>query len=998
MSIAERIKSRFGAGKSQIQKRRPLPIALGVVAAALMIGIACSDQLPTEAQPEAKSLRLNVSSGDGPKIATDKQDYALGETVSIEGWDWTPGETVRLQVLHTDEQGDNELPSHQPWEVIADSTGYITATWDIAPDGDEGGASLVLTAEGLTSLAHAEVTFTDLIGIVWLYSDSYGGTSQRAFAWGSTIYPQVRGAQTSTCYRFTWKDPSNATIGSPTTTLAASSTLNAPTFSVPSASGTYSLVVDQLPGGSCSGTFVSPSDPIYFDVARAVVIGAGTTGSDATGGDQCVYLGSAPTGPGCASGTATTTWVRSWSLGNARTFIRFDLTGALPAGASVTGAKVRLTNAGTAASARNYEIQRADATWSEGTISWATQPGVTGVVNTAPMATALVPGAGGGELQTWVKWSVDVDVQGFVSGSLTNNGWRIRDASEGGTLVTGRFHATETTAACPGVGTCKTSWPVLLIDYTTVVPDNTSIATLIHKWDPSIDIDSAGVTTVALGSTVHDKATVSNTGGGSGNGTPLGTIAFTFWTDGTCGTSGGSSSSAGASVAVNGSGIAHPSDSKGPLAAGSYSFKAAFTSGDASKWNNSVGSCEPLTVEKATPVLTTAIHKTDHSVVPDSSYIYQGTHVHDSGALTGSVGAFSFTGTITYSFYANGACSGTAAATSSALALPGGAESGAFPGTGQPLVPGQYSYKAAYSGNTNYNGDTSDCEPFTVVPYSSVTGGGLCTFDRRADVTGQQFNAIFTPEAAATTSKLNATNPGQFRYNVFYIPSNGTGTININIPAGFVTQGATPVHVYAAVAPATNGDVTCFTPSSERKALQLTTTDSDGGVLAVDVTGLGLPTPKVIYITVHLDYYWKGVAAGCTKQPTGTNPILEHANCTTPSGLALNSLTNYTFTTNLGADFNKTIQNFNVFKKDPGIGGLVLRIGSGDPVYNALVDVYQGTKKVGSVRTDEDGWYMWVYKYTGKAVSFTVNLPAYNQTQSVTLKSNGYGILNFNVP
>jgi hypothetical protein len=266
-------------------------------------------------------------------------------------------------------------------------------------------------------------------------------------------------------------------------------------------------------------------------------------------------------------------------------------------------------------------------------------------------------------------------------------------------------------------------------------------------------------------------------------------------------------------------------------------------------------------------------------------------------------------------------------------------------------------------------------------------------------VNGQQFNAIFTPEAAATTSKLNATNPGQFRYNVFYIPDNGATSLTIQIPAGFVTQGATPVHVYGAVAPATdNNGVTCFTPSSERSAQQLVVSGAGGGTLNVDITNLGSPSPKVIYIVVHVDYYWKGILGGCTKQVVTGTPPLENATCTVPSAISLNSLTNYTFGVAGHAEFSKTIQNFNVFKKDPGIGGLVLRAGSGDPVQNVAVDIYQGTKKVGTATTDEDGWYMWVYKYTGKAVEFTVKLPAYNLTQSITLKSNGYGIVNFTIP
>ena len=48
--------------------------------------------------------------------------------------------------------------------------------------------------------------------------------------------------------------------------------------------------------------------------------------------------------------------------------------------------------------------------------------------------------------------------------------------------------------------------------------------------------------------------------------------------------------------------------------------------------------------------------------------------------------------------------------------------------------------------------------------------------------------------------------------------------------------------------------------------------------------------------------------------------------------------------------------------------------------------------------TDADGWYMWSYKYAGKATSFTVKLPAYGLQQTVTLKSNGYLSVPFTVP
>ncbi len=53
---------------------------------------------------------------------------------------------------------------------------------------------------------------------------------------------------------------------------------------------------------------------------------------------------------------------------------------------------------------------------------------------------------------------------------------------------------------------------------------------------------------------------------------------------------------------------------------------------------------------------------------------------------------------------------------------------------------------------------------------------------------------------------------------------------------------------------------------------------------------------------------------------------------------------------------------------------------------------------LGTAYVDENGWYLWNYKYTGKATTFTVKLPAYGQSKSVTLKSNGFVIANFTVP
>jgi len=97
----------------------------------------------------------------------------------------------------------------------------------------------------------------------------------------------------------------------------------------------------------------------------------------------------------------------------------------------------------------------------------------------------------------------------------------------------------------------------------------------VGKLTPTIttDIHNAAhtiVTSVPAGATVHDSATVSGTGAA-----PTGTVDFTWYSTLNCT---GAPTAAG-SVAISG-GTAHPSNSEGPLNAGSYSFKAHYN-GDA---------------------------------------------------------------------------------------------------------------------------------------------------------------------------------------------------------------------------------------------------------------------------------------------------------------------------------------------------------------------------------------------------------------------------------
>jgi hypothetical protein len=398
------------------------------------------------------------------------------------------------------------------------------------------------------------------------------------------------------------------------------------------------------------------------------------------------------------------------------------------------------------------------------------------------------------------------------------------------------------------------------------------------------------------------------------------------------------------------------------LHAGTYYYLVTYASSDAAQWNSiTTPDCEDFTVNTADTTITTSI----------APFVYAGL-VHDTATVSSTnTSGFSFAGAnnLVYTLYSGSTCTGTLLATDTVN----------YPSDSNDhnLTPGSYCFKAQYLGNSDYNGSTSDIEPFTVVPPSAVTDSSLCPFDTDSGTTDSQFNLIYTPDVNAPTYKLNASNPGQFYDNGFYIGT-GDADVTFTIPLPFVTQGAVPIHVYSSMSFGPGG---CIIPGTEiaNSSQQITL----AGTRTITVH---IPAGVTFaYIAIHLDYGYKG-EDNCTK-----DAVALKATCTTPSSVVINNLATYTFSS-LGPDV--TVQSVNIFKKDPGIGGLVTH--NGNPVAGASVKIYDGSNKLlATVSTDSDGWYMWAYKYTGKAATFVVKTGAASQT--VTLKSNGYLIVNFTV-
>lgn len=333
-----------------------------------------------------------------------------------------------------------------------------------------------------------------------------------------------------------------------------------------------------------------------------------------------------------------------------------------------------------------------------------------------------------------------------------------------------------------------------------------------------------------------------------------------------------------------------------------------------------------------------------------------------------------------------------------------------FPGT-----PGTFSLTVLGNDTRAPEGGVRSSLPLSPQSLTVLVQGGLtdtsyCPFDVDSSLPGQQFRLIFTPNPTSpATYELTASNPGQFYYNAFFAGTpSSTVRLTVKVPYPFVTQGAVPIQVYSSV----GFSGPCFVPMNNMTpgfaitagrtltpsgAAQIVLTDyssqASGSFVTVTITGQ-VPASGLVYVTIHLNYGLKG-SIGYGKDAN------DNAINATSSAVLIPNLQTYSFaqtasgTNGIHLSTTVTVENENVFKKDPGIAGLV-RDQNGTPVPGVVVQIYDSTGHLlATVFTDKDGWYMWSYKYTGKPTTFTVSLPSFGQSQSLALKSNGFAIANF---
>lgn len=176
--------------------------------------------------------------------------------------------------------------------------------------------------------------------------------------------------------------------------------------------------------------------------------------------------------PGSNYGTVTTIRVEQDDAADWRVFIEFDLS-SIPSYAVVDAASLFLyvdskqdQDTGTD---QPVDVQRADASWDESTITWTNQPGVTGSVM-ATLKESEHPAAG-----NWAQFDLKVGEVELMR--ATNNGMRlkVRYESINPTLVDfisyrSSEHATTTTR------------PKLAVSYT--LPSTGLVTYFVDIWDP----------------------------------------------------------------------------------------------------------------------------------------------------------------------------------------------------------------------------------------------------------------------------------------------------------------------------------------------------------------------------------------------------------------------------------------------------------------------------------------------------------------------------------
>ena len=357
----------------------------------------------------------------------------------------------------------------------------------------------------------------------------------------------------------------------------------------------------------------------------------------------------------------------------------------------------------------------------------------------------------------------------FVVGAAPNTAQNIINAANAYlTDVAGQsedaYFLNETSGSTQGRG----SQGMMSTDFLSFTnPPVPAVATTIKDVNNNAIPINGGAAEAALGTSVHDTATVVATPGGP---TPTGSVTFEFYTNAT----GSGTGAFAGTVPLNASGVADPSSVEGPLGAGDYSFVAIY-SGDG-HYAPSTSAPEPLTIDKGTLTLNTTIYNAaDNSVV--SGALPLGSSVYDTASFSGATAGFTpDISQVTYVFTTDPS-----------------AGNGSQSNTEGPLGAGSYKFDASFAGDANYNVALSGDEPLSIskgtvtlnttiynAADNSVVSGALPLGSSVYDTASfSGATAGFTPDIGQVTYVFTSRSVGWERVPVEYRRSAGCGQLQV---------------------------------------------------------------------------------------------------------------------------------------------------------------------------------------------------------------------------
>jgi uncharacterized repeat protein (TIGR01451 family) len=400
-----------------------------------------------------------------------------------------------------------------------------------------------------------------------------------------------------------------------------------------------------------------------------------------------------------------------------------------------------------------------------------------------------------------------------------------------------------------------------------------------------LDATTRQAFTGPLGESVIDSATV------TGNPTTptSGTVTYTF--AGTNGTSLANATPGSPSwtvsadkltwteeVTLNTEGTVPNSDPTGPLPAGSYQFQATYSG--VTGIAGSTSAVEPMTINKGISFGQTTILDEVTKLPPTGAL---GESVFDTATGDVSPAAFTPTGTVTYTFKGILATSlAGVTAPPSWTVSPNGLtwmETVTVNATATPPVPnsdvtgvlpgGNYVFQATYSGDSNYQGLTSDFEPFNIGPGTSITQTTILDAGTNLPPTGAPGESVFDT-AKVTGSPAVFTPTGAVTY--IFTGTNGTSLAGVTAPSSWT------------VSP----DQLTWTETVPLNA--------DGTVPNSDVTG-ALPTGTYAFTALYNSGGANYAASISTVEPLDISPIADVVLVKTanPMSVVMGTVVTYTY-------------------------------------------------------------------------------------------------------